>query len=76
LNPFVEGGPSFRLPEEYLATHGVTAGAGVEMHWRALHIAPEFRYTYWGAEVGYPTPGYARNEAAVLLGVSFGGRAM
>jgi hypothetical protein len=77
VNPFVEGGPSFRPPEEYLATHGVTAGAGVEMHWHVLHIAPEFRQTCWGAEnsyaPGYTAPGYARNEAVFLVGVSFGG---
>ena len=49
VNPFAEAGPSFRLPVVSLSADGVTAGAGVEMHWHALHIAPAFRFTRWGA---------------------------
>ena len=67
--PFVEGGPSFRLPQWDLSTHGVTAGAGVEMRLGPLKFAPAVRWTRWGAE----TSGIARDEASVLAGFSFGG---
>lgn len=73
LHPFAEAGPSFRLPQGSLSTHGVTAGAGVEMRLRALKISPAFRFTHWGPETGFGSSGVARNEASVLVGFSFGG---
>jgi hypothetical protein len=73
LNPFVEAGPSFRLPEESLSTYGIAAGAGVEMHWHALHIAPALRFTHWAAGNSFQSAGFTQNEAAILLGVSLGG---
>jgi hypothetical protein len=73
VNPFFEAGPSFRLHEDYLATHGVATGAGVEMHWHALHLAPQFRYSYWGTKTVNMYGPYAPSEAVVLVGISFGG---
>jgi hypothetical protein len=76
VNPFAEAGPSFRLPVVSLSADGVTAGAGVEMHWRALHIAPALRFTRWGAGTSLASSEFARNEAALLVGFSFGGPAL
>jgi hypothetical protein len=73
MNPFVEAGPAFRLVNYGLSTHGASAGAGVEMHWHALHIAPEVRYTRWGAAAAYEAGTYPQNEAVALVGFSFGG---
>jgi hypothetical protein len=73
VNPFVEAGPSFRLPQWDLSTHGATGGAGVEMHLRALNVAPVLRFTHWGQDTGFGSSGIARNEASVLVGFSFGG---
>lgn len=76
VNPFAEGGPSFRLPVVSLSADGVTAGAGVEMHWHALHIAPAFRFTRWGAGSSLASSEFDRSEAALLVGFSFGGPAL
>jgi hypothetical protein len=55
VEPFVEAGPSFRLPPGGpFSNHGVTAGAGLEGHLRGLKIAPTLRYTHGAAD---PTPG-------------------
>jgi len=70
-NPFVEAGPSFRLPQWDLSTYGVSAGAGVEMRLGALKFSPAVRWTHWGA--GGVASGVARNEASVLASFSFGG---
>ncbi|HEY6345524.1 MAG TPA: outer membrane beta-barrel protein [Bryobacteraceae bacterium] len=70
VNPFAEAGPSLRLPVVGLSGKGATAGVGVEMHWRAVHIAPALRFTRWAAGT---SPDFTRNEAAVLLGLSVGG---
>jgi hypothetical protein len=72
-DPFVEAGPSFRLPQWNLATHGLTGGAGVEMHLRALKIAPTVRFTHWGSNTGFGSSGVTRNEASVLVRFSLGG---
>jgi hypothetical protein len=72
VEPLFEAGPSFRLPQYELATHGFTAGVGVQMRAGALKIAPAFRFTRWGAEdrgASY----YRRNEASLVVGLSFGG---
>jgi hypothetical protein len=73
VGPFAEAGPSFRLPQWNLSTHGVTAGAGIEMRLRALKISPALRFTHWGSESGPFSSGVARNEASVLVGLSLGG---
>jgi hypothetical protein len=73
VNPFAEAGPSFRLPVVGLSDDGATAGIGVEMHWRALHIAPALRFTRWAAGTSPSSNEFTRNEAALLLALSVGG---
>lgn len=77
MNPFAETGPSFRLPVVGLSDKGTTAGIGVEMRWRALHIAPGLRFTRWSAGTSPATSpesgDFTRDEAAVLLALSVGG---
>jgi hypothetical protein len=73
-NPFVEAGPSFRLPQWDLSTYGVTAGAGVEMRLGALKFSPAVRWTHWGADGGLNRSNPpVQNEASVVVGFSFGG---
>jgi hypothetical protein len=70
ITPFVELGPSFRLPQDAngpLSTTGVTAGAGIESHFRGITIAPAFRYTHWASD----RTGVTRNQAEFLAGVLF-----
>jgi len=73
VDPFVEAGPSFRLPQWGLSTQGITGGAGVELHLRALNLSPELRFTHWGRATGPGGPPVAQNEASVLVAFSFGG---
>jgi hypothetical protein len=73
--PFIEAGPAFRdAPEPRgLSPYGVTAGAGIEMHWWRLAIAPSVRYTHWGPYAP-PVAGALvpfQNQVAVLAGFSF-----
>jgi hypothetical protein len=66
--PFLEAGPSFRLPQNEggpLSTHGITAGAGVEARWRKLKIAPGIRFTHWGQQGGFGDS-VARNQVEFL----------
>lgn len=68
--PFVELGPSFRLPQEVnaaLATYGITAGVGVETHFHAIKIAPVFRYTHWASD----RTGVTQNQAELMAGFFF-----
>lgn len=71
MKPFVEVGPSFRLPQQAngwdLSTSGITAGSGVEVHLRGLKIAPVFRYTHWPSD----RTGATQNQLAILVAVSF-----
>ena len=76
VNPFAESGPVFSPPGSESPADSVTAGAGVEMHWHALHMAPAFRFTRWGAGNSVTSSEFARNEAALLVGFSFGGPAL
>jgi hypothetical protein len=80
--PFVEGGPSFRLAGNlngYNPSHyGITAGAGVETTARRLLLAPALRYTRWTKDAPlFRVPAgvdYARtnpNALELVLGVSF-----
>ena len=71
VSPFVEAGPSFRLPNQGLSAYGLTAGGGVRMGWRAVHIAPALRFTRWAEMQDFRL--YPRDEAAVLVSVLFGG---
>lgn len=73
--PFLELGPSFRAPQQvnfgWLSNYGITAGAGLEAHFRALRIAPAVRYTYWGPDNPRGQSQTIRNEADLLVGFSF-----
>jgi hypothetical protein len=52
VRPFIEGGPSFRLLTENSSLFGISAGGGLEVHLKALKIAPTLRFTHWGQQ-GY-----------------------
>jgi hypothetical protein len=70
LRPFVEGGPSFRLPwGGDLSNHGATAGGGIETKLHALKIAPMVRYTRW-ANPRFPDAS-RQNQVEVLAGFAF-----
>ena len=68
IRPFVEAGPSFRPPAAGLSNYGVTAGAGIEAHLRALKIAPSLRYTHWTPD---NPSGIVPNQAEILVGFAF-----
>jgi hypothetical protein len=80
LRPFLALGPSFRLPKEsggyWLSKYGATAGAGLQIPWNRIKIAPVVRYTYWGPDqprvAGVQgNSGEFRNQVQFLIGVSF-----
>ena len=48
---------------------GAVVGGGVSLNAWRLRVAPEFRYTRWGGPEVYPSTN--RNQAQVLLGISF-----
>jgi len=54
VNPFVEGGPSFRTAGNLNRSNpshvGVSAGAGVEFRWGRFALTPSARYTRWARE--------------------------
>jgi hypothetical protein len=50
VKPFIEAGPSFRLAMENSALFGIGTGAGLEVRWRTLKIAPSVRFTHWGPQ--------------------------
>lgn len=68
LKPFIEGGPSFRLPQNMngLSTVGVAAGAGVEGHARGLKLAPTVRYVHWTVDSTRVT----RSQIEILMSIS------
>ena len=68
IRPFVEGGPTFRLPANNLSNYGFTAGAGIETHLRTLKIAPSLRYTHWAPD---NPSGTIPNQALILVGFAF-----
>lgn len=76
VRPFAAGGVAFRKiwfdygRRDASSDLGVGAvvGGGVSMRWWRLRFAPEFRYLRWG---GNNFPATNRNEAQVLLGISF-----
>lgn len=81
VKPFIEAGPSFRHVSEFsgdsphLSTKGVSAGLGVEVKALFVRVAPEFRYTHWGADSNPSTssfnPGSNSNQVEFLVGISF-----
>jgi len=78
VQPFVEAGPSFRLPQEigaWLGDYGITGGAGVRVKWHGLNFEPGLRFTHWGP-ARYrngdtaPNPIY-RNQLDSVLAITF-----
>jgi hypothetical protein len=70
MTPFVELGPSFRLPQDAngpLSTYGLAAGAGVEIHMGRIRIGPVLRYTHRASD----RTGATQNQLELLAGISF-----
>jgi hypothetical protein len=74
VTPFVEAGPEFRTTGNLNDTNpshvGVAAGAGVEVHWRGLDIAPAVRYTRWARDDVSSGAESKPDQLEVLLGIS------
>jgi Outer membrane protein beta-barrel domain len=77
VKPYIAAGPSFRATGASLAHHmsgrGVSAGIGVEARVGPLLLAPEVRYTHWGADGGYSSPYYVTsrpNQVEFLVGLA------
>ncbi len=78
LHPFLEAGPSFRLPQDYngdLSTVGITGGAGVGFTWKAMRIEPGLRFSHWGAatdRLGRVEPNHTRrNQLDAVAAITF-----
>jgi hypothetical protein len=72
VKPFVEAGPSFRLPPGgQFSNHGVTMGAGIELQARLLKIAPEVRFIHWAADTPPGGSGTIPNQAELLVAFYF-----
>jgi hypothetical protein len=79
VKPYVDAGPSFRVAGSdlsFVSNKGFTAGLGLELKISKLRIAPEVRYTRWGADT---KPSVANlvsvvsntNQGEFLVGISF-----
>ena len=78
VNPFIEAGPSFRTTGNLNSRpshHGIAAGAGLEMRWRSLKIAPAVRYTLWAGEKHTGGAQTAPDQVEILVGISRGSEA-
>ena len=78
VSPYVEAGPTFRTVGGQLGSGfskaGFTTGAGVELKLARLRIAPEIRYTHWGADASNAAQlGFSsnQNQGEFLVGFSF-----
>jgi hypothetical protein len=81
VKPFIEAGPSFRHVSEFpgdsphISTRGFATGVGVEAKALFIRVAPEFRYTHWGADSNPSTsffnPNSRSNQVEFLVGISF-----
>jgi opacity protein-like surface antigen len=76
IRPFIEGGVAGRVFSDQLdVSHlGVVVGGGLEFRvLPRVRVSPEFRYTRWGPDTIYGTAGSGdqKNQAALLLGISF-----
>jgi hypothetical protein len=69
VKPFVEAGPAFRLQTENSSLFGIATGAGLEVRWRNLRIAPALRFTHWGPQgLVWGPQGY--NSPSTKIGVN------
>jgi hypothetical protein len=78
VQPFVEAGPSFRLPQDLggnLSTVGVTAGTGLRFKWRGVNFEPGLRFSHWGSTKlrnGETAPNdVRRNQLDAIFAVTF-----
>jgi hypothetical protein len=77
IHPVLEAGPSFRVAGNLNgfnpSHHGITAGGGIEMQYKAVKVSPVLRYTRWAKD----TPGTvdsaltAANQVEVLVSFTF-----
>jgi hypothetical protein len=74
LRPLIEAGPSFRAVRNKAGTEpspfGITVGAGAELRFRQLTIAPVLRFTHWGGET-WPHRPTVRNQVELLASISY-----
>jgi hypothetical protein len=66
LTPFIEAGPSFRLPVG-LSRFGFSSGLGIDLRLGTAKISPGLRYTRWQTDAS----GLKNDEADLLIGVRF-----
>jgi hypothetical protein len=81
VHPYLEVGPSWRSTANNISNFsgtGITFGAGVEVQALLLRVAPEFRYTHWGADSGSAVAGLTQgpfaskqDQVEFLVGFSF-----
>jgi hypothetical protein len=77
IRPLVEVGPSFRasgnLNGSSPAIYGVSAGAGMAVHFWKLRVTPQLRYTHWAADhVDIPWAARTKqDQLELLVSVSF-----
>lgn len=67
--PFVEVGPSFRLPSGNLSNYGAAAGVGIEGRFSVLKVAPLIRYTRWGESTNASSP-VPPNQVTFLIRIT------
>lgn len=74
VRPLVEVGPSFRAVRNKYGTEpspfGVTAGAGAELRFGKIAVAPVLRFTHWGGET-WPHRPTVRNQIEFVASVSY-----
>ena len=78
LQPFLEGGPSFRLAGNLNSSnpshYGVTAGAGITAKAARMRLTPVLRYTRWAqdARTHYTSQYFTRlDQVELLVGIAF-----
>jgi hypothetical protein len=57
----------FRGDSRFNVQTGAEVAAGIQFRWGPIALLPQARYTYWG----YSNQGLGKNEATLLLGVTF-----
>jgi hypothetical protein len=79
VKPYIAAGPSFRATSsslgKYMSGTGISAGIGIETRVGPLLVAPEVRYTHWGADGAYASPNHLTsysNQVEFLMGLATG----
>lgn len=74
VQPFVEGGPSFRVGDRSSIVHssgyGFTAGAGLRFLTRGVALMPRVRYTRWASDPSDALIRTKQDQVEILLGVT------